>query len=299
MIYEMGRDTVRAFLNGDFVVQGAALSYYTFFAIAPLFIIVLAAAGFWFGEEAARKELFGQVTQLVGTDGGNAIQSLMAAANKPKTGFWATCIAVMTLFVASTTVFVQLQDSLNRIWKVQRKPGQGVRSFIRHRLLSFAMVLGICFLLLVSLVLSAGLSAFGNLMGNLISSTDILLKALNFLVSLGIITVLFASMFKWLPDVRIAWRDVWLGGFLTAFLFNIGKFLFGVYIGKSSFGSVYGAAGSLVIVLLWIYYSAQIFFFGAQFTCVYASRFGVKPKPLRSAEFISVPGKLAPKHAAN
>jgi membrane protein len=286
MIYSLLRDTVRACLNGDFISLCAALSYCSFFAIAPLFIIVLAIAGFWFGEEAARKELFGQLNQLVGQDGGNAIQSLMAAADKPKAGFWATSLAVCMLIIASTAVFMQLQDSLNRIWNVRHKSGRGLQYFIRHRLLSFAMVLGIGFLLLISLVLSAGLAALGNFMGDLIFGKEMLLKTINFVLSLGIITVLFAMIFKWLPDVKIAWRDVWVGAFITALLFNIGKFLFGLYVGRSSFASVYGAAGSLVIVLLWIYYSAQILFFGAQFTCFYARNFGIKPRALRRAELI-------------
>jgi membrane protein len=285
MIYGSLRDTIRAFLQGNFLTQGAALSYYTFFAIAPLFILVLAIAGLCFGEDAARKELFGQLNQLVGQDGGNAIQALVAAANKPRSGWWATSIALGTLMVASTTVFVQLQDSLNRIWNVHYKPGRGLQNFIRHRLLSFAMVVGISFLLLVSLVVSAGLSALGNYMGDLVSGKTFLLNTINFVVSLAIITLLFAMIFKWLPDVKIAWRDVWLGAFITAVLFNIGKGLLGIYVGRSSFASVYGAVGSLVVMLLWIYYSSQILFFGAQFTCVYTRAFGIKPKPLGGAEF--------------
>ena len=297
--YELLRDTIYACVNGDFVSQGAALSYYTFFAIAPMFVIMLAFIGFWFGPDAAQKELFGQLNQLVGEDGGKAIQALVVAANRPETGFWATAIAIGTLAIASTTVFAQLQDSLNRIWNVRRKSGRGLQNFIRHRLLSFAMVLGISFLLLVSLVFSAGLSAVGNFMGDLISARTIFLKVLNFAASLGIITLLFAAIFKWLPDVKIAWRNVWLGGFITAFLFNIGKFLFGVYIGKSSFASIYGAVGSLVVVLLWVYYSAQILFFGAQFTCIYAGRSGAKLEALRNAEFIPAADKYILNHPIN
>jgi membrane protein len=284
-IYQLLYDTVRACINGNIVSEGAALSYYTIFAIAPLFIIALAIAGFCFGAEAARRELFGQVNQLIGKEGGDAIQSLVAAANKSKEGLWATCIAGGTLAVAATGVFVQLQNSLNKIWKVQQAGAKGLRNFIRHRLLSFAMVFGIGFLLLVSLVCNAALAALGNFIGDYLSGTEILLKALNFFISLGIITALFTMMFKFLPDVKIAWRDVWLGGFITAVLFNVGKFLIGIYIGRSSISSVYGAMGSLVIVLVWVYYSAQILFFGAQFTCIYASRFGVKPEPIRGMTF--------------
>jgi membrane protein len=297
-IYHLLNDTVRACLNGDLPSQGAALSYYTIFAIAPLFIITLAIAGFWFGEEAARRELFGQVDQLIGKQGGDAIQSLVAAANKSKGGVWATCIACGTLAVAATGVFVQLQNSLNKIWSVQ-SAGKGLRNFIRHRLLSFAMVFGIGFLLLVSLVCSAALAALGNFIGNYLSGIEILLKALNFFISLGIITALFTMIFKFLPDVKIAWRDVWLGGFITAVLFNIGKFLIGVYIGRSTISSVYGAMGSFVIVLVWVYYSAQILFFGAQFTCIYASRYGVKTKPIRRTRFVPTEIKHGSKTGPN
>jgi membrane protein len=297
-IYGLIRDTVRACINGDIVTKGAALSYYTFFAIAPLFVIALAIAGFWFGEEAARGQLFSELNQLVGKEGGEAIQAIVAAASKSKAGFWATAIAVAALFVAATGMFVQLQDSLNSFWNVRQKPGQGLRYFIRHRLLSFAMVLGIGFLLLVSLVLSAGMAMIGNFLGDYITGKEILLKTLNFLVSLGVITALFASIFKFLPDVKIGWRAVWLGGFITAVLFNVGKLLFGIYIGRSSVASVYGAMGSLVIVLLWVYYSAQILFFGAQFTRLYADRCGVKPHPVPGSEFVPTVVEDRPKRMA-
>ena len=197
--------------------------------------------------------------------------------------------ATSALIIASTAVFVQLQNSLNRIWNVRSKAGHGWHYFIRHRLLSFAMVLGISFLLLVSLVVSAGLAALGNFMGDFVSGKDLLLGTVSFVVSLGIITVLFALIFKWLPDINVAWRNVWSGGFITALLFNVGKLMFSAYIGKSSFASIYGAVGSLVVILLWVYYSAFILFFGAQLTSVSAHRFGAKPQPLRGVEFISEP----------
>ena len=299
IIYQLLNETVRACINDNIVSQGAALAYYTIFAIAPLFIIALTIAGYWFGEAAAQRELFGQLNQLVGKEGGDAIQSIVAAANKSKAGTWATCIASVTLAVAATGVFVQLQNSLNALWRVQHAPGRGLRNFIRHRLLSFAMGFGVGFLLLVSLVCSAGLSAFGNFIGDYFSGKEILLEMLNFVISLGIITALFTMIFKFLPDVKIAWCNVWLGGFITAILFNVGKILIGIYIGRSSITSVYGAMGSLVIVLVWVYYSAQILFFGAEFTRVYASRFGVKPQPLGGAEFVPVEVKHhRPKAAA-
>ncbi|HEY4415615.1 MAG TPA: YihY/virulence factor BrkB family protein [Verrucomicrobiae bacterium] len=286
-LYEMLRDTILACADGQLITQGAALSYYTFFAIAPLFLIVLAIAGYCFGEEAAQHELFSEVSGMIGRNGSDAIQAIVIAASEPKTGVWATTIAITTLFIAATGAFIQLQNSLNQIWQVEQKKGFGVRSFIRHRLLSLAMVFGIGFLLLVSLTISAALSAFGNFMGHYISGQQIVMKLLNFAVSLGIITILFSMIFKFLPDVKVAWHNVWLGGFLTAILFNVGKFLFGLYIGHSSTISIYGAMGSLVIILLWVYYSSLILFFGAAFTRVYAQRGHSKPTPIRGAEFIT------------
>jgi membrane protein len=291
VVWQLLTDTVRACINDDIFSQGAALSYYTFFAIAPLFVIALAVAGFWFGEETARKELFGQLNQLVGKEGGDAIQSVVTAASKSQAGFWATVLAGGTLVVAAMGVFVQLQNSLNKIWKVTPKLGTGLRNFIRHRMLSFAMVLGVGFLLLVSLICSASLAALGNFIGDYVTGKEVFLKTLNFAISLGIITVLFTMIFKFLPDVKIAWRDVWLGGFITALLFNLGKFLIGSYLGRSTLASVYGTMGSLVVMLVWVYYSAQILFFGAQFTFVYTSKYGAKPQAVRGAQLVSTDGK--------
>jgi membrane protein len=284
-VYALLRDAGYACVETDFLSHSAALAYYTIFASAPLFVIALAIAGFCFGQETASRELFGQVNQLIGQQGGAALQAMVTAANKARTGFWATSMAVATLLVASTGVFVQLQNSLNHFWSVQPLPGRTVRNFLRHRLMSFAMVLGIGFLLLVSLVINAGLSALGSFLGQRVSGREIFAEIANPLVSLAAITVLFTMIFKVLPDVKIAWRDVWLGGFVTAVLFNAGKFLIGLYIARSSITSVYGAVGSLIIILAWVYYSALILFFGAQLTRVYASRFGAKPQPVSGAKF--------------
>ena len=286
--YSLLKQTVSEWIDLGVSRMGAALAFYTLFAIAPLFLIVLAMAGLWFGEEAARRELFGQVSGLVGSEGGEAIQALVSAARKPTTGAWATVIAVVTLFIGATGVFVQLQDALNSIWSVRRKPGRGLRNFIKDRLLSFALILGIGFLLLVSLVLSAALAAVSNVMSGLLPAQQTLWQWINFGVSFGIITLLFAMIFKVLPDVKIAWRDVWIGALLTALLFNLGKYLLGLYLGRSSVTSAYGAAGSLVIVLLWVYYSAQILFFGAKFTQIYSNRYGSHPEPAPGAEEVSV-----------
>jgi membrane protein len=284
---ELVKQVVSEWIAQDVSRMGAALAFYTFFAISPLFVIVLAIAGFWYGEQAARRELFGQFSGLVGSEGAEAIQALVSAAQKPKTGAWATVIAGVTLFVGATGVFVQLQDALNSVWSVRREQGRGLRNFIKDRLLSFALVVGIGFLLLVSLVLSAGLSALDKFVTVLVPGQEAIWQGINFVVSFGVIALLFALIFKVLPDVEIAWRDVWIGAIITALLFNVGKHLFGLYLGRSTVSSVFGAAGSLVIVLLWVYYSAQILFLGAKFTQVYSNKFGSRFKPKSGVEEVA------------
>lgn len=266
--------------------MGAAIAYYTIFAIAPLFILVLAIAGLCFGHGAAQGALFDQISGLVGKKGSEALQSLLVAADRPKAGTIATICGLVTLFIGATGVFMQLQDSLNAIWNVRPKPG-GLSHFIRTRILSFATLLGIGFLLLVSLILSAALSAVGKWMNGIIPAQEFVWQIIDFIVSLGLITLLFAMIFKILPDVKIGWKDVWVGAFITALLFTVGKILIGLYLGRSSASSAYGAAGSLIIVLLWVYYSVQILLFGAASTRVYANRYGSHIKPAKSAEFIS------------
>ncbi len=278
------KDTFRAWSASKTPRLGASLAYYTIFAVAPLLLIALTIAGLCFGPAAARRELFGQVNGLVGHDGGEAIQALVAAANRPKAGLWATVGALATFGAGVTAVFVELQDALNTIWGVERKRGGGVRTFIKDRLLSFAVVLGIGFLLLVSLVLNAGLAALGTFASGLLPEQQVLLEVLNFVFSLGVITLLFAMILKLLPDVKIAWGDVWVGAFVTALLFNLGKFLIGYYLGRSTMLSIYGAAGSIVVVLVWVYYSAQIVFFGAVFTRIHAESRGKSPNLLRTAK---------------
>jgi membrane protein len=258
---------------------GAALAYYTVFAIAPLFLLTMSVAGFWFGQDTARQDLFNQINGLVGEEGGRAIQSLVTAAGRPEAGLWATTGAITTLGAGAMAVFVELQDALNVIWGVQRPPGRRTRAFIKDRALSFAMVLGIGFLLLVSLVLNAALAGLGKYASGGVQD-GAFWEVVNFLVSLAVITALFAMIYKILPDVSIAWRNVWMGAFVTALLFNLGKFLIGYYLGRSTLVSVYGAAGSFIVLLLWVYYSAQILFFGAVLTRLIAERNGVPGKSL-------------------
>jgi membrane protein len=270
---------------------GAALAYYTVFSIAPLVVIVIAIAGLRFGHDAAQEQIFGQLSSLVGEQGAKAISGLLAAADKPHEGIIASVMAAVTLLFGATGVFVQLQDALNTIWEVKPKPGRGIWGFIRQRLLSLAMVFGIGFLLLVSLVVSAGLAAAGKWFESTLPGGEELWHSLNFVISFVVISALFALMFKYLPDVKIAWRDVWLGAVLTAFFFTVGKYALGMYLGRSSVSSAYGAAGSLIVLLLWVYYSAQILFFGAEFTQVIANRFGKKLEPAENAMW--APGQKA------
>jgi membrane protein len=270
---------------------GAALAFYTVFSIAPLFVIVIAIAGLWFDKSVAQEQVLGQLSSLLGEEGAKGISSMLEAANKPKEGMIASALAVVTLIFGASGVFVQLQDALNAIWEVKPKPGQGILGFVRHRLLSLAMVFGIGFLLLVSLMLSAGLAAAGKWFAGALPGGEELWHVLNFVISFAVIALMFTLMFKYLPDVKIAWSDVWLGGVITALLFTLGKFAIGMYLGRSTVSSAYGAAGSLVIVLLWVYYSAQILFLGAEFTQVYANRFGKKLEPSENAMW--APGQKA------
>jgi membrane protein len=271
---------------------GASLAYYTVFSISPLMVIVMAIAGFCFGQEAARKQIFDQLSGLIGVPEAQAIERLLQHAHQPQTGTFATIVAVITLLIGSTGVFVELQDALNLVWGVKPKASTSWWSFVWNRVLSFAMVLAIGFLLLVSLLLSAGLAALGQFLGGFTADMEIVSQGINFLVSFGVITLLFALIFKVLPDVKVAWRDVWVGAVITALLFALGKLLLGLYIGKTGVVSAYGAAGSVVLVLVWVYYSAQILFFGAEFTQVWANACGKELAPAPYAEPIKVQDQI-------
>ncbi len=264
---------------------GAALAYYTAFSIAPLLIIVIAIAAFVLGSrDAVQTAVLGQLRGLMGDQGAAFIQTAIEGqANKPASGIIATLVGVVTLLFGALGAFGQLQDALNTIWEVKPKPGRGFLGVIRDRLLSLTMVLGMAFFLLVSLVVSAGLTAMGTVLGNVLPVNELLLEIINFVISLAVVTLFFALIFKYLPDAKIAWRDVWIGAALTALLFNIGKTLIGLYLGNASITSTYGAAGSLVVLLLWVYYSTQILFFGAELTQVYANRFGSRVVPAENA----------------
>jgi len=254
--------------------MGAALAYYTIFSLAPLLIIAVSIAGLAFGMQAAQGEIAGQIQGLVGRDGAKAVEAMIQSARKPAHGVIGSLIGVFALFLGASGVFSEMQDALNSIWHVNSDTKAGILSLVKERFLSFGMVLGIGFLLLVSLLLSALLAAIVKYLGDIFPVLAVLLESLDFLLSLLSITVLFAMIFKLLPNIKIAWSDVWVGAALTSLLFTAGKFVIGFYIGKSVSASAYGAAGALVVVVAWIYYSALLLYFGAEFTRVYARTLG-------------------------
>jgi membrane protein len=262
---------------------GASLAYYTVFSLAPLLLIVIAIAGLAFGQEAVQGQIVTQVGNLVGEQSAGALQSMIQGARKPQTGAIASAIGIATLLFGASGVFGALQDALNTIWEVAPKPGRGVLGILRDRFVSFTMVLGVGFLLLVALVVSAGLAALGTMLGEMLPAPAVVLQVINLVFAFGVITLLFAMIFKILPDAEIHWGDVWIGAAVTALLFTIGRFALGLYLGRSAFGSAYGVAGSFIVILLWVYYSAQILFFGAEFTQVYANTYGSRVVPDENA----------------
>ncbi|HZZ77403.1 MAG TPA: YihY/virulence factor BrkB family protein [Gemmataceae bacterium] len=270
---------------GNTFLLGAALAYYTVFALAPVVLIALAMAGLFFDKRAARTGLLQEINYTVGDRVGVAIGSVIDDSSDTDTGVFATIVAVVMLCFGATSVFAQLQDALNTIWGVQRKEGIAWWIAVKDRFWSFTIVLAFGFLLLVSLVFSAVLAALAKFVEpSALPGGTYLWQALNWLISFGLITLLFALIYKLLPDTKIDWSDVWVGAAVTALLFDLGKYLIGMYLGRSSWISSYGAAGSLVVILLWVYYSSQIFLFGAEFTYVYAHHEGKQVIPKENAE---------------
>ena len=261
----------------------AALAYYTAFSIAPLLLLVISIAGLVFGREAAQGQVFAQLQGLLGPDAAGAIQEGIANSSDPGAGTISVIIGLATLIWSASNVFSQLQDALNTIWEVKADPEAGIVTTVRRRFMSMTMVLGIGFLLLVSLMLSAGLAVVGAFFSGILPGGEIVWQVLNFLLSFGVVALLFAAIYKVLPDVTIAWSDVWIGAAVTALLFTVGKFLIGLYLGHASVGSTFGAAGSLLVFLVWVYYSSQILFFGAEFTQVYARKYGSRIVPAEGA----------------
>jgi membrane protein len=270
--------------------MGAALAYYTLFALAPILVVAIAVAGLAFGPEAVRGEIVGQIDGLVGREGARAVQAMLEGAARPSSSIPATIIGIITFFLGATGAFLELQTDLDAIWRVKPKQSQSFfKALVKQRLISFALVLGFAFLLLTSLLVSAALAALHTYMGNAFPGIGVVWEGLNVVVSLAVITALFAMIYKVLPDVKLSWGDVWVGGLVTAGLFTLGKSLIGLYIGTSAFASTYGAAGSVIVVLVWVYYSAQIILLGAEFTREYVKSFGRRPPPEEFATGASAP----------
>jgi len=274
-IYEIARKSISAWVDDYAPSMGAAISYYTAFSIAPLLVIVIAVAGYVFGDEAVRGSLQGQISGLVGADGAQAIQGLISSAREPTEGLVATSLSIALLIVGATTVFAEIQSALDRIWHVPEKAKpSGIWGLLRARFLSFGLILGLAFMLMASLTISAAMAAIGTYFSSLLPGWDVVLFVLNICISLAVETVLFAMIFKFMPSTRIAWSDVWVGAIVTGVLFELGKVLIGLYVGKAGVSSTYAAAGSIAVILIWVYYAAQIFLLGAEFTKVYATEYG-------------------------
>ena len=284
-IFKLIQEAFKEWQEDKASLLAAALAYYTVFSITPLLVIAIAIAGAVFGQDAAEGEIVQQINQLVGQQGAEVIETALANADRPEVSSVASIISVIVLLVGASGVFAQLQEALNTVWNVKAKPNAGIWGFIRKRLFSFGIVLAIGFLLLVSLILSAVLSGIGKLQIDVLPGFSPLWQLLNFAVSFGFISLLFALIYKYLPDAKIHWKDVWVGAIITALLFTLGKFLIGLYLGRGTLGSAYGAAGSLIVFLAWVFYSAQILLFGAEFTQVYARKYGKKIHPDSHAEF--------------
>ncbi|HEX4924206.1 MAG TPA: YihY/virulence factor BrkB family protein [Bdellovibrionales bacterium] len=276
------KETFSEWSNDKAPKLAASLAFYTMLALAPLLVLVTGIMGLVFGDEAARGQVVEQFDHLIGKQGAEAVQTMIQNASQGNGEIWATIFGGIMLVFGATAVFVELQDSMNTIWGVKPKQS-GLKGLIKGRLASLTLIIGVGFLLMVSLVLSAALAGVAKYMGHLLPGMDFLWQALHFAVSIGVLTLLFAMIFKVLPDAKVPWREVWVGAGVTALLFTIGKFAIGFYLGQSSAVSVHGAAGSLAIVLLWVYYAAQILFLGAEFTQVHAHHYGSRIEPAASA----------------
>jgi membrane protein len=284
-IWQFLKTTINEWVEAEPFQLAAALSYYTLFSLAPLLLIAIGVAGFVFGREAAQNQIVETLQGMIGQESAKAVQEMIQASDEqPKTGMISTIVGFVALLFGAGGVVGQLQTSLNKIWEVTPKPGQGVWGFIRQRFFSFAMVLAIGFLLLVSLVVTAVLSSFTAMLSSFLGDATFVAHAVDILVSFGFVTLLFALIYKYVPDVEIEWRDVWIGAALTSILFTVGKYLIGLYIGTSGVSSTFGAAGSLITILVWVYYSSLIFFLGAEFTRVYATEYGSGVVPAENAQ---------------
>ena len=269
------KHAAKGWSDDDAPSMGAALAYYTLFSIAPLLMIVIGVASAVFGEQAARGEIMDELSGLLGPDGAQALETMLKSVKYERSNPWATAVSIGALLIGATTVFSELQDALNRIWRgTPVEPVKGLWAMVRTRLLSLGIILCLGFLSMVSLVFNAAVSALSDWWRPYIGDISVLGKVADFSVSFGLVTVMFAMLYKWIPAAKVRWRDVWIGAVVTALLFSIGKSAIGYYIGKSGVTSAFGAAASVVVLMVWVYYSAQIFLMGAELTWAYARRFG-------------------------
>lgn len=282
-LWETVKETISDWLDDNASRLAAALAYYALLSLAPLLVITVAVVGWFVGADAARGRVAGELGAIVGGEAAQGIQAVAENAQSPAAGVVSTVVGIVTLFVGASGVFGELQSSLNTVWEVAPKPGRGIMGQVRDRFLSFTMVLGVAFLLLVSLVVSSALSAVGTFMAGALPGGEAVWQVLNFVISLGVVTCLFALIYKVVPDAKIQWRDVWLGALVTAVLFTLGKLALGLYLGKAAPGSSYGAAGSIIALVIWVYYAAQILLVGAEFTQVQARRRGRGIQPSEGA----------------
>src|SRR5262245_36858118 len=287
-VWPLLKDSCSAWLADDVPSLGAALAFYTIFSVTPVVIVVTAIAGLVFGREAAQGEILRQIQAVVGYAGATTIQTVIQSANSPTLGSIAGTLGIGAVLLGASGAFLELQNALNKIWRVNPRTESLWVGMIRKRFLSFGLVLGTGFLLLMSLALSAALAVAGGFVGYLLPAPAFLFDFASSLLSFGIITVLFGMIFKVLPGTKITWRDVWVGAAVTSLRFTLGKMLIGFYLGKSSLASAYGAAASLVIVLVWVYYSSQILLLGAEFTRIYANKYGSRVHPMSRTQVRSV-----------
>lgn len=292
-LFALLKQTFNEWIEDKAPQLGAALAYYTVFSLAPLIIVLIAIIGMVFHADptGAWDRMTGQMSYVLDPSGLQVVQDIAKAASKPSTSIWATVIGIALALFGASGVFGQLQDALNTIWGVKAKPGNAIWDYLRVRFLSFAMVAGVCFLLLVTLTVEAILKGFSKYVQSALPGGMTIAVSVYLLFDLTLVILLFALMFKYLPDVVVRWTDVWVGSAMTALLFLIGKWALGLYLGSGAAGSAYGAASSLVTLLLWIYYSSQILLFGAEFTQVYANSCGSGGKPSEHAVCIATTEK--------
>lgn len=288
-LWSLVKATGSDFMDDNALRLAAALAYYALLSLAPLIVLAIALAGLAVDEHSVRGAIAHELGGVVGNAGAEAVESIVRSAKAPAAGIVSSVVGVIVLLFGASGVFGELQGALDTIWEVAPKPGRGIKGLVKDRLFSFAMVMGVAFLLLVSLILSTALAAVGGFLGSALPGGEALWHVLNFLISVAVVSALFAVMFKTVPDAKVEWHDAWVGGVVTSVLFAIGKFLIGLYLGKSTMSSAYGAAGSLVLLVIWVYYSASIMLLGAEFTQVYASRFGKRIEPSKNAERVIPP----------